>query len=194
MENLSTENNAEEGNPAPPPRRGSAYLRRNAFAISSLTAVVLVKVFRWASAYIVSTTLLSMVLGLVLVLTIKPGLDAAGQDDAEESSSIFIALMDLSWNIFPENLFTAAIIHYKTERDELEIEPGDPGFRLDTNTSEVEMRSESLEGANLLGLVVFGFAFAAALSRMQTYLQPVFINQIAAFNKFSRVYIQRCLR
>ncbi|XP_056265678.1 excitatory amino acid transporter 3-like isoform X2 [Pseudoliparis swirei] len=161
-------------------------------SFSGLSGGPSVKVFRRVSAYVVSTTLLSMALGLVLVLTIKPGLDAAGQDDAEESS-LLTAVLDIAWNISPANLFAACYQQDKTEWVELEIEPGDHRFSLDKNVSQVEMERQLVESTNDLGLVIWAFAFGAALTKMGTCGQ-ILMNDIAAYNNFSKKFLQLVLR
>jgi len=61
------------------------------------------------------------------------------------------------------------------------------------NASRVEMECQVVESTNVLGLVVWAFAFGAALTKMGTRGQ-IFRKNMAAFNEFSRKWLQLTLR
>ncbi|XP_044044748.1 excitatory amino acid transporter 3-like isoform X2 [Siniperca chuatsi] len=122
-----------------------------------------------AAAYFVSTTLLSVATGLILVLLIKPGVSHTVEKDEiedEESFSAVNALSDLIRNVVPHNLIEACFRQYKTERVELEIEADEHNFSLETNATEVRLVGHHVEGANMLGLIVWSCVFGVTLNRM----------------------------
>uniref|UniRef100_A0A8C2WQH1 Amino acid transporter n=1 Tax=Cyclopterus lumpus TaxID=8103 RepID=A0A8C2WQH1_CYCLU len=140
-----------------------------------------------ASAYFVSTTLLSMTLGLILVLTIKPGLDAVGKDDTEDEElfSIVIAILDIAWNISPENLMVACYRQDKTERVEFEIEADEQRFSLETNATRVRIEHHGVEGTNILGLIVWSLVFGLALNKMGKRGE-IFLEALTVFNEVTK--------
>ena len=72
-----------------------------------------------AVVYYLSTTVLAVILGIVLVVTIQPGvgsLDKAQEDDHNSKKNVTTAdtLMDLLRNCFPPNIMQATMQQYKT--------------------------------------------------------------------------------
>ncbi|XP_040004134.1 excitatory amino acid transporter 3-like isoform X3 [Xiphias gladius] len=121
-----------------------------------------------AAVFFVSTTLLSVITGLILVLTIKPGVAYAaekGETEDEESFSTVDALLDLLRNMVPQNLIQACFQQYKTERVEFEIK-ADENSSLEMNVTEVQLVGHYVDGANTLGLIVCSFIFGVTLNRM----------------------------
>ena len=80
-----------------------------------------------AVVYYLSTTVLAVILGIILVVTIKPGtggtLDAAAEDDHTKKNNVTTAdtLMDLLRNCFPPNIMQATMQQYRTTL----VYPGD---------------------------------------------------------------------
>ena len=85
------------------------------------------KVGMRAVIYYLSTTILAVILGIVLVVSIRPGdsgdIGRAEQQDPAMKKNVTTAdtLMDLLRNSFPPNLFQATTQQYKT----LIIYPGE---------------------------------------------------------------------
>ena len=73
-----------------------------------------------AILYYVSTTLLAVILGVILVVTIKPGDSVSGSHPVDpvehEKKNVTTedTLMDLVRNCFPDNIIRATMIQYKT--------------------------------------------------------------------------------
>ena len=72
-----------------------------------------------AVAYYFATTILAVILGIILVVTIQPGvgsLDKAADDDHSTKNNVTTAdtLMDLLRNCFPPNIMQATMQQYKT--------------------------------------------------------------------------------
>ena len=71
-----------------------------------------------AILYYVVTTVLAVILGVVLVVSIKPGDSVAGDQDVEEVDRKNVTtedtLMDLVRNCFPPNLIQATMAQYRT--------------------------------------------------------------------------------
>ena len=79
-----------------------------------------------AVAYYMATTVLAVVLGIVLVVSIKPGeggIDAGDLQETVAKRNITTAdtLMDLLRNCFPPNIVQASLQQYKTTL----VYPGD---------------------------------------------------------------------
>ncbi|XP_070683706.1 excitatory amino acid transporter 3-like [Pempheris klunzingeri] len=147
--------------------------------VSGLSVETSRKIAARAVIYFVSTTLMSVTIGLVLVLMIKPGVAyAVRKDDQEdESFSTVDALLDLVRNMVPQNLIQACIRQYKTERVEFDIEE-EQNSSLETtfivneflvslqNATGVRLEGHYVEGANTLGLIVWSFIFGVTFNRM----------------------------
>ena len=71
------------------------------------------KIGMYAILYYLGTTILAAVLGILLVVTIKPGnkdtKEGIGQGTAKSTTTTQDAIMDLVRNLFPENLMQAAL-------------------------------------------------------------------------------------
>ncbi|XP_067440403.1 excitatory amino acid transporter 3-like [Thunnus thynnus] len=122
-----------------------------------------------AAAYFVSTTVISVTIGLILVLSVQPGIAYAvkkGETEDEESFSTLDALLDLVRNMVPQNLIQACFRQYKTERVEFESETDEQNSSLEMNATEVRLVGHYVEGANTLGLIVWSFIFGLILNRM----------------------------
>ncbi|KAM7423885.1 hypothetical protein PAMA_000313 [Pampus argenteus] len=122
-----------------------------------------------AAVYFVSTTLMSVITGMILVLLIKPGVaytaDKSDTDEEEKFSTVD-ALLDLVRNMVPQNLVQACFQQYKTERMEFQLHTFEPNSSVETDAIEVRLVERYVEGANTLGLIVCSFIFGLTLKRM----------------------------
>ncbi|XP_078035100.1 excitatory amino acid transporter 1 [Augochlora pura] len=123
--------------------------------------------------YYASTTISAVVLGIILVLIIKPGQLSSHTLTTNESVkpprnvTTVDTLLDLVRNVFPPNLVQACIAQYRT----ILIRPED-----ETNTTTLqdwEISSSYGDGTNTLGLVVFGIVFGIAISKMGEAGKPL---------------------
>ncbi|XP_022593792.1 excitatory amino acid transporter 3-like [Seriola dumerili] len=128
-----------------------------------------------ALVYFVMSTLLSVTIGLILVIMMKPGVSKnAGKetDDDDEIFSTTDAILDLVRNMVPQNLLLASFQQYKTVKVEFEVEEADHSSTLDDflilfqNATEVRLVSKHIDGSNTVGLIVCSIVFGLALKRM----------------------------
>ncbi|XP_077598730.1 excitatory amino acid transporter 3 isoform X2 [Stigmatopora nigra] len=98
--------------------------------VAALDSEVSGKIGLRAVVYYFSTTIIAVILGIILVMTIKPGVSQTAQhiDRAGTTPNVTTVdtLLDLLRNMFPENLVQACFQQYKTKRKELEPPPPAP--------------------------------------------------------------------
>ncbi|CAL7949748.1 unnamed protein product [Xylocopa violacea] len=123
--------------------------------------------------YYSATTISAVILGIILVLIIRPG-DSATQSLRVEDEEVtqrnvttIDTLLDLVRNVFPPNLVQACIAQYRT----VLVKP-----KNETETMSLydwRITHEYGDGLNTLGLVVFGIVFGIALSKMGEQGKPL---------------------
>ncbi|XP_071951935.1 excitatory amino acid transporter 1-like [Antedon mediterranea] len=139
-----------------------------------------------AVIYYFLTTAIAVILGIVMVVSIKPG---NINDDAEEIDRIGTsepvdtadAFMDLLRNIFPPNIVEACMRTYKTRQIAVENE-------MMNKTEKVVYESSGgfEDKSNILGIVVFSVAFGIVLGRMKESGDPL----RAFFNSLNEAVMQ----
>ncbi|XP_035482934.1 excitatory amino acid transporter 3 isoform X3 [Scophthalmus maximus] len=150
--------------------------------VAALDSEVSGKIGLRAVIYYFSTTIIAVILGIILVMTIKPGVSQTADhiDRAGTTPNVTTVdtLLDLIRNMFPENLVQACFQQYKTKRKELEP----PKVSEDTTTippltttvmAAVENITKNYkiigaysDGINVLGLIVFCVAFGLVIGKM----------------------------
>ncbi|XP_067440778.1 excitatory amino acid transporter 3-like [Thunnus thynnus] len=138
-----------------------------------------------AVVYFITTTLLSVTTGLILVLLIKPGVGHTPieiDDDDDETFSTVNALLDLIRNMVPQNLVLASFQQYKTQKVEIEVEVVDQNSSLETKTTEVRLVGNQIDGFNTLGVIVWSFIFGLALRKMGNR-GKLFVDILTAINE-----------
>uniref|UniRef100_A0A3B4UF49 Amino acid transporter n=1 Tax=Seriola dumerili TaxID=41447 RepID=A0A3B4UF49_SERDU len=138
-------------------------------SVSGLNIETSRKIAGRAAAYFVSTTMMAVITGLILVMIIQPGIAYAVKSDEtedEESFSTVDALLDLVRNMIPQNLIQACFRQYKTERVELEVDEYEQNSSLEMNETEVRLMGHYVEGTNTVGLIVWSFIFGLTLNSM----------------------------
>ncbi|KAJ8306020.1 hypothetical protein KUTeg_016565 [Tegillarca granosa] len=149
--------------------------------------------------YYLTTTLVAVIIGVVLVLSIQPGyrggktIDKSGK---AAKSDPLNALMDLIRNCFPNNLVAACFQKQVTKVDQYEVKPPATTTAAPTNTTSSTMgtvtgvvqnvtdnvmesffvddpKVTTADGMNILGLVVFSLFFGAIISRMEGQGKPL---------------------
>jgi len=140
-------------------------------AIGSMNLSLSGKIGIRAVVYYLSTTVMAVILGIILVVTIQPGvgsLDKAADDDHSTKNNVTTAdtLMDLLRNCFPPNIMQATMQQYKTNI----VWPGDQ----DNSTGEVlanltdkytwDYKKDWKDNSNLLGLIVFSIVTGVAIA------------------------------
>ncbi|XP_035515447.1 excitatory amino acid transporter 3-like [Morone saxatilis] len=120
-----------------------------------------------AAVYFVFTTFLSVTIGLILVMLIKPGAGDNSrtnvmEDDDDETFSTVDALLDLIRNMVPQNLVRAGFQQYKTLLVEIEIEKDDP---VEAKITEVRVVGKHIHGLSTVGLIMWSIIFGLALRK-----------------------------
>jgi solute carrier family 1 (neuronal/epithelial high affinity glutamate transporter), member 1 len=119
-----------------------------------------------ALLYFFVTTLISVAIGLVLVVSIKPG-SRTKQNNSKpmlnplnnEKITTVDTILDLIRNMFPDNMIQMTFQQYKTKLIPVKY----------TNSSEIDYwktEASSASGINVLGIVIFCFLFGAVLCTM----------------------------
>ncbi|KZC06582.1 PREDICTED: excitatory amino acid transporter 1 [Dufourea novaeangliae] len=123
--------------------------------------------------YYASTTISAVVLGIILVLIIRPGefshhsLTTNDNIKPPRNVTTVDTLLDLIRNVFPPNLVQACIAQYRT----ILVEP--KNATEGTTLQDWEISSTYGDGTNTLGLVVFGIVFGIAISKMGEAGKPL---------------------
>lgn len=123
--------------------------------------------------YYFGTTLLAVILGIILVTTIRPGVNREKDDiirtgEAEEVNTVD-AFLDLIRNMFPPNIIEACFRVYKTHQVKIgETTPAPDVENISSFVSEdiFEAKGGFEYKSNILGLVVFSVAFGVVLGRL----------------------------
>eukprot|EP00090_Calanus_glacialis_P030538 TRINITY_DN4930_c0_g1_i1.p1 TRINITY_DN4930_c0_g1~~TRINITY_DN4930_c0_g1_i1.p1 ORF type:complete len:494 (+),score=139.84 TRINITY_DN4930_c0_g1_i1:271-1752(+) len=142
-------------------------------SIGSMDLSLSGKVGLRAVVYYMATTVLAVILGIILVTSIRPGAGGIAEEDLQEQTTkrnITTAdtLMDLLRNCFPPNIIQAGLQQYKTEL----IYPGeeesidmDTGATIDPADKSTWMfKSAWSNGTNILGLVIFSIVTGVAIA------------------------------
>ncbi|XP_034382718.1 excitatory amino acid transporter 3-like [Cyclopterus lumpus] len=123
--------------------------------------------------HVVTTPFLitSVTTGLILALSIEPGVDAMRKEDTEDTEdkkifSIGDVLLNLVLNIIPENPVLDLIRQYKIERFEFNIEADEQHLTLEQNATQVRIVRHYVEGTNLLGLMSCSYLIGLGIIRM----------------------------
>uniref|UniRef100_A0A8C3CQ16 Amino acid transporter n=1 Tax=Cairina moschata TaxID=8855 RepID=A0A8C3CQ16_CAIMO len=154
--------------------------------VAALDSSVSGKIGLRAVIYYFCTTVIAVILGIVLVVTIKPGVpQTADEIDRVGSTpevSTVDAMLDLIRNMFPENLVQACFQQYKTKREKVEattvVDKNSSIFTEESVTSattpevsenktqEYKIVGSYSDGINVLGLIVFCLVFGMVIGKM----------------------------
>lgn len=150
-------------------------------AVGSLDMSLSGRVGGRAVAYYMSTTVLAVILGIILVSAIHPGQPGHTDDEITkvgESRNVTAAdtLLDLARNLFPPNLVQATIMQYRT----VLTYPGDVAaadekgqYRDPNNLYTWPIGGEYTFGTNILGLVFFAVVLGITLAMMNERGKPL---------------------
>ncbi|KAL1463793.1 hypothetical protein WDU94_015505 [Cyamophila willieti] len=128
-------------------------------AIGGLDLSLSKKVGYRSIAYYCATTSLAVMEGIILVCTIRPGVghESARDNPTGNFSKTTLTtdtLMDLTRNMFPDNIMRATMYQYQTK---LVQDPSKP-------IEEWKMDGNWVVGSNVLGLVFFSIAMGIAIA------------------------------
>ncbi|XP_070508535.1 excitatory amino acid transporter 3-like [Chironomus tepperi] len=156
-------------------------------AIAPLDVSLSKKIGVRAIIYILTTTVIAVILGIILVLTIKPG--GKGIEDisnpgekARKASTIVDTLLDLIRNVFPPNVVQATLQTYQTTLTAPENKP-------DADIKDWHISYNYVDGTNMLGVVSVSIVFAIMMSSIRDQV-PNLIQVILEFMQVMMKIIQ----
>ncbi|XP_045577554.1 excitatory amino acid transporter 3 isoform X2 [Salmo salar] len=155
--------------------------------VAALDSDVSGKIGLRAVVYYLTTTIIAVLLGIALVITIKPGVSQKAENidrtEVTQNVNTVDTLLDLVRNMFPENIVQACFQQYKTMRKELEPSKVKENTTttmfppLSTTVMATILPPENIskdyiivgsysDGLNVLGLIVFCVAFGLVIGKM----------------------------
>uniref|UniRef100_A0A8C4SGS9 Amino acid transporter n=1 Tax=Erpetoichthys calabaricus TaxID=27687 RepID=A0A8C4SGS9_ERPCA len=141
--------------------------------VAALDSEVSGKIGLRAVVYYFSTTIIAVILGIVLVMTIKPGVSQKADDMDRTGStpdvSTVDALLDLLRNMFPENLIQACFQQVSgiPAHSFTQTHPTVFWFSSMQNvTKDYKIVGLYSDGINVLGLIVFCLVFGIVIGQM----------------------------
>ncbi|XP_067205423.1 excitatory amino acid transporter 1-like isoform X1 [Linepithema humile] len=137
-------------------------------AIGSLDLSLSGKIGARAIGYYMVTTVCAVVLGIILVISIQPGIGSSTKESkiVTRNVSTTDTLMDLVRNMFPPNLVQACIAQHQTD-----LKP--PPNTTNAPIEDWEIVEKEVSGTNILGLVVFATVLGIALGKMGPKAKPL---------------------
>merc|ERR1711962_190191 len=140
-------------------------------SIGSLDLSVSGKIGSRAVAYYMTTTFMAVTLGILLTVSIRPGL-ANTEEELEQkegkNGTTVDTLLDLITNCFPPNLVQATIQQYKTKLvypgNEIVEDPSSGAMLDPANKHTWKMTSSWNSSTNILGLVMFSVVTGISIS------------------------------
>lgn len=150
--------------------------------VAALDSNVSGKIGLRAVVYYFCTTIIAVILGIVLVVSIKPGVSQKVSEINRSGKSPEVstvdAMLDLIRNMFPENLVQACFQQYKTKREEVKpvSDPGGNATEVSVTTAMTTMPKNRTkeykivglysDGINVLGLIIFCLVFGLVIGKM----------------------------
>ncbi|CAL1679158.1 unnamed protein product [Lasius platythorax] len=137
-------------------------------AIGSLDLSVSGRIGARAIGYYMATTICAVILGIILVVSIQPGVGSSAAESKKPAQNVSTidTLMDLVRNMFPPNLVQACIAQHRTE-------PKPPENASNVPMDEWELMEKEVSGSNILGLVVFATVLGITLGKMGPQAKPL---------------------
>ncbi|KAG8185171.1 hypothetical protein JTE90_005150 [Oedothorax gibbosus] len=144
-------------------------------AIGSLDTKLTGKIGFRAVSYYMVTTVMAIVLGIVLVMTIRPGAGGIVDDEADETKKSRPSLpedtlMDLVRNMFPPNIIEACVDQYASI---LKMPKGYNKSENETDLREWDRQGRMEGNTNILGVVVFSVVLGITLGEMGRKGKPL---------------------
>ncbi|XP_019373500.1 PREDICTED: excitatory amino acid transporter 1 isoform X1 [Gavialis gangeticus] len=146
-----------------------------------------------AVVYYMSTTIIAVLIGIIIVVIVHPG-KGTKENMHREGKIMHVtaadAFLDLIRNMFPPNLVEACFKQFKTNYGKREFKVAIPPNETSTMASVISNVSEAMEtltrikeeiipvpgsvnGVNALGLVVFSISFGLVIGSMKEQGQPL---------------------
>ncbi|EDS41307.1 excitatory amino acid transporter 3 [Culex quinquefasciatus] len=134
-------------------------------AVGSLDTNMSKKIGGLAILYYMTTTILAVLEGVALVITVQPGKRSDDKNDLAEAQRTNVTtadtLLDLIRNIFPPNLVQACLQQYQTVLSPPKANPSEQDLDL------WDISSRFVDGTNLIGIVAASITFGVALSAVK---------------------------
>uniref|UniRef100_A0A8C6P2H4 Amino acid transporter n=1 Tax=Nothobranchius furzeri TaxID=105023 RepID=A0A8C6P2H4_NOTFU len=136
--------------------------------VAALDSEVSGKIGLRAVIYYFSTTIIAVILGIILVMTIKPGVSQEAEHIDRTGTTPNVTtvdtLLDLLRNMFPENLVQACFqqVSFLLRCGELNLSP----LSFQNITKDYKIIGSYSDGINVLGLIVFCVAFGLVIGKM----------------------------
>lgn len=130
-------------------------------AIASLDLSLSGKIAARAIAYYLTTTFAAVVLGMVMVMLIRPGdgvKGTVGGDGVRRNVNTVDTLLDLVRNMFPPNMVEATIFQFRTVIV--------PKYNNETGSFENKIDTDTIQSTNIMGLVVVAAALGIAIAQL----------------------------
>ncbi|XP_050454019.1 excitatory amino acid transporter 1-like isoform X2 [Cataglyphis hispanica] len=137
-------------------------------AIGSLDLSLSGRIGARAIGYYTATTICAVILGIILVVSIEPGVGSSAAETTKSAKNVSTidTLMDLVRNMFPPNLVQACIAQHRTE-------PKPPENATNVPMDEWELKENVEPGTNILGLVVFATVLGITIGKMGPQAKPL---------------------
>uniref|UniRef100_A0A1B0D2N5 Amino acid transporter n=1 Tax=Phlebotomus papatasi TaxID=29031 RepID=A0A1B0D2N5_PHLPP len=139
-------------------------------AIGALDLSMSGKIATRAIVYYFTTTICAVILGIILVCSIRPGsggmVKESGKGSVPRQVLTADTLLDLVRNLFPPNLVQATIFQYRTI-----LVP--PPNATNVALQKYHITSEFTQGTNVLGLVMFSVVLGVTIGKMRETGKPL---------------------
>ncbi|XP_058815490.1 excitatory amino acid transporter 3 isoform X2 [Topomyia yanbarensis] len=139
-------------------------------AIGSLDLSMSKKIAARAIIYYFTTTVSAVILGIILVTTIRPGSGQSAESMKGKAATRQVltvdTLLDLIRNLFPPNIIQATMFQFRTVLVA-------PANATDVPLTEYKIKSEFTEGTNVLGMVMFSIVLGACIGKMREAGKPL---------------------
>ncbi|XP_058125843.1 excitatory amino acid transporter 3 [Anopheles ziemanni] len=139
-------------------------------AIGSLDLSMSKKIAFRAIVYYFTTTICAVVLGIILVSTIRPGTGRSVDTIAGKATTRQVltadTLLDLVRNLFPPNIIQATMFQFRTI-----LTP--PANATGVPLTAYKINSEFTQGTNVLGLVMFSVVLGTCIGKMREKGKPL---------------------
>ncbi|XP_055688090.1 excitatory amino acid transporter 3 [Lutzomyia longipalpis] len=139
-------------------------------AIGALDLSMSGKIATRAIVYYFITTICAVILGIILVCSIRPGSGGLAKEVEKGAVTRHVltadTLLDLVRNLFPPNLVQATIFQYRTI-----LVP--PFNATNVPLQQYKISSEYTQGTNVLGLVMFSVILGVTIGKMRESGKPL---------------------
>ncbi|XP_065089341.1 excitatory amino acid transporter 3-like [Ochlerotatus camptorhynchus] len=148
-------------------------------AVGSLETSMSKRIGGMAIVYYIITTIIAVMEGVALVITVQPGKRSSDEQMTSDSQKTNITtadtLLDLIRNIFPPNLVQACVEQYQTVLTPPKDHPDE------TDLDKWNINGRFVDGTNLIGIVAASIVFGVALSAVKNEAQVLlkFIQQLS---------------